>query len=447
MEKTTSITNTDTRQRQLAETLEMLSDIAESISFTSIVTPVNFEEARDEWIKTVVEKGEFENPSFLYNENTLSGASSKLDPLSVVRDRLESLLDADTPAANFVKKAALESVDDLMNTCLLASSITMRDDAASAKTALNLYGYPKSALIESAYDLANGGDGKIELPIVKQLLYGEAQKEATADEFALNPQELQQMFEDGLRAYGFLGDWNAPIGDEKSAICVELKPGTGSYIYVPASRKPVTLQKAAALLGHELECHVRHNMNTAALLEEKLGAPRILARFIASKRNGLLTEGLAKLSDTRIGLLCTGKGESKPLPWHGIAINMALHGATFSETAKELYRYLIEKKSPEKAALDAWKFTFRCYRGCTSLSKNEHNYAITQGISYIEGYLQATELTKKHPSAINYGKLNPEDFEEISNILGESIDGIAPKYPLRDLAYQRVLDVFYRHNS
>lgn len=407
--------------QDLFATLELLRKLNDAISVLSLIKATNLEEERQKWCDCVVKNLAY-NPKFEYNPLKIIGYG---DELSLLKSKIDELPEENARDI-FIKQAIGEGVDKLIIFVNLAKSIEAKDDEESMRLVRIHLGHFDTSLVRKAKAIIDGEDLLQGFHIDCKLSEDQIKK---AEETMLGPGELAILFSDTLQQYGFASDgWVVKTGTDYQNITVETKM-TGGMVYVPTTRKPVKLREAIALVGHEIECHVRHNMNTAHLFSRELGAPIELARFLASRRNSILTEGLAKVSDITVGLECGRKTAPTPEPWYVFAENMAMNGATFAETGYEIYTAFLKKgEASEKAAQSAWKYVSRTYRGCTNC-RNPKNYAWYGDKCYLEGFLQATELLKVHPSAENFGKLYVDDFETISKLIGKDIDGIEPMYP------------------
>lgn len=414
------------KSAELMTALEQLKKLNDSISVLSIIKAENLEEERIKWCESTV-KGLAYNPKLRYSTSKVIGYESELLAL---RSRFEEL-PTENDCDEFIKQAILESTDTLLLFVDLASSIAACDDERSKCIVQKHLGRFSRTLVEKAKAVAEG-ENLISGWNVECLLTEDKAKKADSE--MLGPDQLVDLFTEVMNRYGFTDEgWEVKTGTEYQNITVETKMN-GGLVYVPSTRKPVKLRQAIALVGHEIEGHVRDNMNTAHLFSDQLGAPMELAKFLASHRNSILTEGLAKVSDITVSLQCGAKKVATPEPWYIIAEDMAMNGATFSETGYFIFNALVKKgSSPEKAAESAWKFTIRVYRGCTN-TRNPKGYAWYGDKCYLEGFLQATELLNTYSSAGDYGKLYVEDFDTISKLIGTNIDEIAPKYMKLNIA-------------
>ena len=379
------------------------------------------------------------NPTFVYNEELLKRTASYVDK---IQKAISFILDncicenAQDEAILKILKARLE---DIYFTAKIAQSILDKTDQNTAKYNSEKYDCPSGRLFAEAYEgIKNKQSGGTKNSILSEDAIKKLKGvELTADKIAyVFCQGISYLEHDP-------NQWKISIDEKTTAIDVRYQDHT---VYIPKSKKANGL-KTLSLLFHEIWSHLLSSANGEIFFKTILkGTPLYsLAALLANSNNETLYEGIAKMSDVRIG----GEGEL-PKYTATVAIDQARMGKSFVETARELFKYQdIKIKQPEndseeakqKASEDAyrkalsavWGQTYRVYRGATYVAKNPGKYVFPKDAAYLNGYRKALRLKpEKNPVYSQYSSMRIKDIKLLDSVFPE-FKTIPKQYDLQDM--------------
>ena len=384
------------------------------LDLLKVVTPSDNVEQKNKWIASA-EKGHFTNPVLHYSDNRDAARASTLE-LNALERQLPKAI---SPTDIFIRSLIVEAIRQqcLVNT--IAISVYNGDDSLTSGLLRDYHGATSDEIKQIAYTLADGDKSILACGTIddeKQKLSAERYAKAKSDIY--NAEDIKKLFKAVLEDYGLLGEWTVVVDDTYSSVTVKTyDPNGASRIYIPAS-KTASEVDSIKLAGHEVECHVRHNMNCAGILQQ-LGFPSQVARYLVSNRDATLTEGYAKVSDMLNGRRMSGKTIGAPLPWYIIAADMASKGESFAHVAEYLH-------SKGRSVEQCWNTTIRIFRGCHDTA-NMHHYAREADRCYLEGYLKA-KSNLDNP-LFDFAKFDKVILDKIHELIGE----FHATYPFQDI--------------
>lgn len=370
-----------------------------------LVTPLNANMMRIIWMN-----GENVFPEFEYDDNALMTASYQAT-------KIKNLGPLGMASRTHADKVMLKILADRYNMALakteLAEGIISYDAHKARHAAAKLYGELDTTIVELAENHAQ---------TLAKTHGAEQQKkgELSSDEVErlrkkqFDSMAIREAFLWALNEYG-LSDWAVEISDTTQYIAVHPR-----RVVIPED-KIVDGLELAKLIGHEIECHARDMANGLALFGE-LGGGMLRAS------DGIMAEGHAKLSDMRFEEKYLGKKQRLPIPWYVFAINRAMEGVGFNRVARELEFYLSNIESETKARKDAWKYTYRVFRGSqdTHPARGHQNvFVFTKDKCYFEGYIFAKALADNGLEHwLEIGLFRPEELLDIASIIRITEDDI-----------------------
>ena len=382
---------------------------APKVEILKNITPANYNEAKQEWLEQA-KKGHFTSPKFVYHADVYE---SKV----ILNDWNELCAKWENFTPHSEQEQLLYGlIDDYLNRQrmigLITFAIAVGDDSLTNSLMRQYYGQTSPELIKLAYDLANGTTA-IDFPLLDSLaqrLNPAQVNECFAREYEAH--DIKKLFEATLEEYHLQNIWKVVIDDIHSSICVTtLTSEDDSCIYIPCTRK-VNEIKAIQLVGHEIECHVRHNENCIALLQDIFDIPRVIAAKLVSDRNGTLTEGFAKISDATIKKRCLGTDDGAPEPWYIIMADLAKQGESFAQITERLHEEWGVGLSK------CYTQASRIFRGCHDTA-NPRKFSRQADRSYLEGYIKAIALREEASPLYNFAKFDEKLWSEITSLIGE----------------------------
>lgn len=374
-----------------------------------VITPANHAEAKKEWLERA-EHGQFTNPTFMYNSG-LSASKAALAEWNELCSKWESF-SPNGKQEQLLHDLVSEYLERQKMIRLIAFSIASGDDSLTGGLMTKYYGQTSPDLVKLAYELANGTTS-VSFPLLDVMV-----RKLTPDQTEdcknreYEAADIKKLFDAVLEDYGFQSKWQVVIDDDHSAICVSSLTSDGdSRIYIPRTRKVHEI-KAIQLAGHEIECHVRHNENCLNLLEDFFDIPRDIAAKLVSDRDGILTEGFAKVSDAIINKRCLGTTDGSPEPWYIIMADLASRGESFAR---------ITERAHEEwgvSLTSCFTHAIRVFRGCHDTS-NPHHFSRQADRSYLEGYIKAIELSEENSPLYDFAKFDQELLTKITELIGQ----------------------------
>jgi len=352
-----------------------------NINLLKAITPVNLAEVKEKWIESA-QKGVFENPQFTYG--------------AVSREEAEKCLlemDYDYRATDSPLKLFREEVDKKRRLeAAIVISIDIGDDVWTDELLRDYHdGDVSPEILAIAKDLAAGkklelADNAIE-PVVDKMTADKAKSEL------LDANQLKELFEEVLGEYG-IDDWKVEISPWHSSVTVQAQEG--KKVFIPKTRV-VNRIDAIALCGHEIETHVRHNINMIDWMKDYMTEDDAIQ--VESRLDTPFIEGLAKISDANINALF-GLAGGTPKPWYCIAIDAARRGESFAQITQMLQEY----GCTLNAAFDT---VTRVFRGCHD-THNYNHYARTADRMYLQGYIESLQR-KDDDIVVNYAKISDKN--------------------------------------
>lgn len=366
-----------------------------------IVTPVNVTEEKKKWI-AAAKKGIFSNPRFKYDSELLNKAIASRPLLdALMEELLKHEPDRDNIAEYFVWEQLYFALNDGIGTTYLAEAIRDGKDADAADVIVNKYGFPSERNIGLALNviLDNHSKNELEHKVERNFAFDSSNEYKLMTE-ELDAEKIKQMFEWTMSRY-IAKSWPVIIDDSCTSIDVRDKSQYGEPVVVIPTNRKVTGIKLAELIGHEIECHWRSSVNA-----DLIGALKC--------DDELIYEGLAALKDKAFNREFCGSFNLNSA-YYIAAINEAVHGNSFSDTAKVIYNYLPD--SVENKAAKTWLYTYRVFRGITD-TENHAGYAFSKDRAYFEGWLFAKMLEiHDQTSYLSFSTLNQTSFEKFMKII------------------------------
>lgn len=380
----------------------------QKVELLKSITPANYNEAKREWLEQA-KKGCFTNPKFVYS-------ASVYESRAILNDWNELCAKWE----DFTSHSAQEQLlYDLVNDYLIRQKMirlitfatAVGNDSLTNTLMRQYYGQTSTELVELAYSLANGAT--ISHPLCDSLAQKLDPHQADArlcKEYGAP--DIKKLFEATLEEYRLQNNWKVVIDDVHSSICVTtFTSEDDSRIYIPRTRK-VNEVKAIQLVGHEIECHVRHNENCIALLQDIFDIPRDVAAKLVSDRDGTLTEGFAKISDATIQKRCLGTNGGTPEPWYVIIADLAKQGESFAQITERLH------EEWGVGLVKCYTQASRIFRGCRNTA-NPHKFSRQADRSYLEGYIKAIDLREKASPLFNFAKFDEKLWPKITGLISE----------------------------
>ena len=388
----------------LRTTRDYVKEAISTLNPVEIVTPTNLEIEKKRWIE-LAKGGIFENPTFLYNTELLDTTIAKRQALLNLNEEL-LMIEPKKPdsAMHFVWECIYAALQDGISTVDLAEAIKNGNDFRAVEEVKKKYGTPKEENIEAAKVVAgvNVGRGDLEerdIDFDPPISLTDRELLSSKDHM-LNAEQIKEMFIWAMTQYDD-EPWSVEIADGCSAIDVRDKTSIGHPTIVVPTKRKVTGMKLAELIGHEIECHWRGSKNA-----DLIGALKCDDEFIY--------EGLAVLKDKAFNKKYCGTLH-KNAAYYVLAMNAALKGKSFSDTAEHILNLIPEKTA--NRVTKAWTYTYRVYRGITH-SANPHSYAFTKDRAYFEGWLYAIELEKSGKADyLSFSTLNQTCFEKFIDLV------------------------------
>ena len=391
--------------------LDILQQIinAGAIDLLKVVTPENHLTAKELWIKDAG-KGLFTNPVFTYSDRSEEARKSIVE-----LNRIESSIpEPRNRQEEFVRNLIIDLISKQRITANVAIAISEGDEILTNHLLHDFYGRTDKYIVTKAYAIAGGETITFPgLNDITQRLTKEIAEKAGKDKMGAT--ELKGMFESVLEDYELSDTWTVEISDSYSAVTVKTYSEDGkSKIFIPTNKEVSTIT-AIKLVAHEIEAHVRHNMNCAYVLEDYFDIPHDIACRLVNDRDATLTEGFAKIADAIIERKCTGKITGTPKPWYTIAADLANKGESFAQIAGRLHtEYGLKLET-------CYTTIIRIFRGCR-FTANEHNYAREADRCYLEGFIVASKLFEENSPLFDYAKFDQETFDAARQIVGSAID-------------------------
>lgn len=395
-----------------------------STNILSVITPKNYFSERQRVIEVATKTERFVNPIFVYGE-AIPGFTAKIN--ATIKG-LRNSRPCQNKSDAFVFQLIIDRLEKAQTISKIQDSIAARDDESTNSLIEKYYGGPTSEkIIDLAYDAAKG------IPINNPILT--ATKRILDNKTSVKYQkagndarEIASKMSSALKMYD-LRNSCIIINDSHSAITVEFDGAEHKHnLYIPTSRK-VSRLKLIELIGHEVECHMRHNANCAWLLEKFFDVPSRAAAALVSEKDTTLTEGFAKISDAKIHKMGTGTDAGVPKPWYILAALLASDGLSFAEVAD----YLHEAGNSIEMS---WQYTYRVFRGCTNVANNLHSFACQADRRYLDGYVRAIDAIEAKSSVFDYAKFSEDELKNIEGIIGIQLHTIRPAFPFLGIAEQ-----------
>ncbi len=399
---------------ELSPILENIVELTRSWNPVEIYTASNHNQEREKFLQTYKTTGTADNPRFIYE------TADSLD-FSEAKERLLKLRRSAMDLAKTVNQAgqdqetklkylgcllAILKINDDLATINMLDGIKQKNDAQTKKALIQKYGPLDDVLIAQADS------------IYQQSLIGEEAGESQSFPTILTPQEQQWLSEPrfdaeqmaaafrwALQKYGFLaekpGDFGfiVQVDDKTTSIDVRDKNQFKQpMILVPQSinERKRTGKNLLALIGHEIESHVRQSMNGAKLFAFGGGSLKIDGEA--------LYEGLSKQADARFATNYFGEQSPTPGPYYIKAIELAQAGKNFREVFEKIVelRQAAAKtdKLTDSILNSSWLTTYRVFRGSTD-PENSSAYAMPKDKGYLEGFLLSQQL-----EALGYDQYN-----------------------------------------
>lgn len=401
---------------------------AQKVDILKVITPANHVAAKQEWLEQAMH-GHFTNPQFTYAVD-LKEAKAKLAEWSDICYAWRNDYSPKTTAEKLLYTLADDYIERQRLIRLIALAIAVGDDTMTNSLMTKYYGKTDADLVELAYKLADG-TATISFPLLDAMI-----RKLTPDQTEdcknreYEAADIKKLFDAVLEDYGFHNKWQTIIDDDYSAICVSSLTSEGdSRIYIPRTRKVHEI-KAIQLAGHEIECHVRHNENCINLLEDYFGISRDIAAKLVSDRDGTLTEGFAKMSDAIINKRCFGTTDGTPEPWYIIMADLASRGESFARITERVHEEW-------GVSLDScFTHAIRIFRGCHD-TRNPHHFSRQADRSYLEGYIQAIELSEENSPLYDFAKFDQELLTKITDLIGHPVT----KHPYLGIANKIVNNI------
>ena len=402
----------------MLSTLENIMSV-QPLDLLKVVTPVNHKEAKEAWLADA-NTGLFTNPIFKYADRRDEARKATIE-----LNRLEArILEPKSPQEEFIRNLAIELIRKqcLVNT--IAVSVATGDESLTNGLLHDYHGRTDQEIIDTAYAIAAGKT--VSFPRLEAIIQklSDEKAESSANK-KYDAHDLKRMFEAVLGDYRLNDLWTVEISDDYSAVTVKTFSEDGrNKLFVPTTK---TCNEIAAikLAVHEIESHIRHNMNCVAALKEYFDIPYATACRLVSDRDATLTEGFAKIGDAIIEKKCTGKVTGTPKPWYVIAADLASKGESFAQITERLH-------TEYKVGLETcWNTVIRIFRGCIFTS-NQHHYAREADRCYLEGFLVATKLYEEASPLFDYAKFDQATYDAMKSIVGDKLR--YARYPYMNIA-------------
>lgn len=358
---------------------EAIRNVSSSINIVEMVTPMNLQLIKKDWIAKA-KKGDFSSdPTLTYNVDNLKKIAAKRPLLNEVEKMLHDVRPkADQKALYLVWSNLAKTLNNAYEAVYLAEAI-LEDYSPAAKQAVeNIYGAPSERIIKLAREIANDNKmrGYLDYSCKRESKI-DLGPNSQNDSYKVDARVIKDVFEYAMSQISN-NPWPVIISEDCSSIDVRDKSSLGHpAVFIPKDRH-VTIAKLIQLTQHEILCHFRSSQAASEI------------GFIKSD-DELFYEGLAAYMDREFDKNQLGYYNLN-FVYYIIAIDEAKNGKSFSEVAKIIYD-LLPTNTKNKAS-KAWTYTYRVFRGATD-TKNPIGYAFTKDRAYFEGYLLARELYEK----------------------------------------------------
>lgn len=406
-----------TKNISKAKLINQVANFIGTINPVELVTATNVSSVKSTWINNAI-NGDYGNPQLEYNRELLEKTVSYAEPLR----RLRKII-ANEPSS-LINDLVIGRLDEALRSTELAAAILIHNDAEAKRHATAIYGMPTSEQVYQAYRLVREeADDPLPPTVHHRAKINKTEREALeAKKFYAN--DIKYWFERVLDLYNIEG-WRVEINPIYTAIDVRDKNSSGMPVVgIPFDSEKNGLQ-LICLVGHEIECHLRGSENCRQLLLELLGedSPYLpLIPALAKSDNEYLYEGVAKVSDVRLG------GDSQmPKPFATIACDLAERGYGFDTITSTLYNF-IHNANPNRKKEDVlkttWGTTYRILRGSSNTARGD--YLFSKDYSYFCGFSEAEELSSIYH---DFSSMKIEEIAKIAKTMN-----LVPRYKKLDAA-------------
>lgn len=391
-----------------------------------LVTPSNFSAVRSDFRDFLATSHFLEsadqvfddrfNPSFVYDEDKLTGAQKRA---TTVVELLDDILDSLIPegyADKFVVKVLRDRCEEFRSLNLALQAMLCHNDSDSCHHFTNIYGLPPVGTLYSSRIFNHFTE---HAPL---FLKDDATRRAELQSKQFDAQDIGWLFAKVLRLIGITG-WNVEVSPRFTSIDVrDADSSGGSVIGIPESRE-VNGLKLLELVGHEINSHLRGSENTRSLFRQLLGnwSPLLpLVPLLAKSMNETVYEGVAKHSDVYVR---GSAGFPSFIPSYIIdSVRHREYLLSFAHVLNVVYAEKLNeadlafrKLSPERLnslANSAWMTTYRLFRGSTQ--RGGTGYVFPKDHSYFTGYLAVEHL----PLATDFSTLTESEVHALNTAAG-----------------------------
>jgi len=391
---------------------DRIAEISGTWNPVEIFTADNVTKEKEEFFKRFKDHQEY-NPVFNYSHaqsmdltkdrETLMGLLRELRGSAVPKGG-ESDVNRKARAALYYK------IRDDLATCDLVDGFNAGDEAKISSALHTKYRKYEDALGEEAekiYQAMLGGEEPEKKEIKARL---SAEEITLLKNQQFDAEGIKKAFEWAMDQCGMPHDrqdkpgYRVVIDEKATEIDVRDKTANGSTIVIPRNRK-VSGDKLLRLIMHEIVGHARQSLNGSELF--RLGGGKL------KPDDETLYEGLAMRLEENFRKEYLGEAVVTPMPFYAFSVKAAENGASFWDVFSDLYKKL-KAVPPDKLPIlrdpsayegeilkEAWKYTYRVFRGHLDTSNKKSPFANPRDLVYLNGWLTDKQLVQKGHGHIN----------------------------------------------